>query len=33
MMKITDDFKRIVDEDIEKCRNAIENSGVSAQRF
>lgn len=27
MMKISDDFKRIVDEDIERCRKAIENRG------
>lgn len=33
MMKITDDFKRIVDEDIEKCRNAIENSGKADLRY
>ena len=32
-MKITDDFKRIVDEDIEKCRNAIENSGKADLRY
>lgn len=33
MMKISDDFKIIVDEDIERCRHAIENSGKDDLRF
>lgn len=33
MMKISDDFKIIVDEDIERCRNAIKNSGKMDLRY
>ena len=33
MMKISDDFKRIVDEDIERCRKAIENRGKMDLRY
>lgn len=32
-MKISDDFKRIVDEDIERCRKAIENRGKMDLRY
>ena len=32
-MKITDDFKEIVDEDIERCETAIENSGKADLRY
>lgn len=33
MMKISDDFIRIVDEDIERCRYAIDNSGKAELRY
>ena len=33
MMKITDGFKRIVDEDIEKCKVAVEKSGKADLRY
>lgn len=32
-MKITDDFKRIIDEDIERCKEAIEKSGKADLRY